>query len=64
MNKVRAYLDATLDELKNKVSWPTAEELRSSALLVMVASLIFALVVVVIDLVGSNLMNIIYNLNS
>jgi preprotein translocase subunit SecE len=64
MNKFRAYLEATTDELKNKVSWPSWEELRSSSLLVMVASLIFALVVMVIDFVGSNMMSIIYNLNS
>ncbi|MBI3235408.1 MAG: preprotein translocase subunit SecE [Bacteroidetes bacterium] len=64
MNKFKAYLESTVDELKNKVSWPTWEELRSSSMLVMVASIIFAFVVMLIDFIGSNLMSIIYNLNS
>lgn len=63
MNKFRSYIESTIDELKNKVSWPTWEDLQSSAMLVMLASIIFAFVVMIIDFVGSNVMSFIYNLS-
>jgi preprotein translocase subunit SecE len=62
MSKFREYIDNTTDELKNKVSWPTWEELQSSTSLVLVASLIFAIVVMIIDFVGSQTLDLIYNL--
>jgi len=49
-------------ELVHKVTWPSWKELQGSAILVMVASLIIALVVAVMDLGFKNLMNIIYGL--
>lgn len=49
MNKLKAYLAETYDELYNKVSWPTRPELFSSATIVMVASLIIALLVLAMD---------------
>ncbi|MBS1542490.1 MAG: preprotein translocase subunit SecE [Bacteroidetes bacterium] len=50
MEKVKAYLLDSIDEVRNKVSWPKFSELQASAILVLVASLIFALVIGVIDL--------------
>ncbi len=50
MEKIKAYLLDSLDEVRNKVSWPKFSELQGSAILVLVASLIFALVIGVIDL--------------
>jgi preprotein translocase subunit SecE len=49
MNKLKAYLAETYDELYNKVSWPTRSELFNSASIVMVASLIIALLVLAMD---------------
>ncbi len=46
----------------NKVSWPTWPELQNSAVVVMVASLIIALVVALMDTTFSGLMDIIYNI--
>ncbi|MFM7485446.1 MAG: preprotein translocase subunit SecE, partial [Cytophagales bacterium] len=40
----------SIDEIKNNVTWPKFSELQSSAILVLVASLIFALVIGFIDL--------------
>ena len=37
--------------MKNKVSWPKYSELQSSSILVLVASLIFALVIGLMDYV-------------
>lgn len=61
MNKVRAYISETTDELVNKVSWPTWKELQSSAIVVMVASVIIAAVVWVMDISFNFLMQFIYH---
>ena len=50
MEKVKDYILDSVEEVRNKVSWPKFSELQSSAILVLVASLIFALVIGVIDL--------------
>jgi len=42
MEKVKNYILDSIDEIRNKVSWPKFNELQSSAILVLVASLIFA----------------------
>ena len=49
MRKIRAYISESWDELVNKVSWPTWSELQESTIVVMVASLIIALVIMVMD---------------
>ncbi len=49
-------------ELAHKVTWPTLKSLQSSTVLVMVASLVFAIVVLAMDLVFENLMKTIYGL--
>ena len=43
------YIKDSYKELVEKVSWPSFSSLQSSALLVMIASLIFALIVLVMD---------------
>ena len=50
MEKVKNYVLESIDEVRNKVSWPKFNELQSSAILVLVASLIFAMVIGIIDL--------------
>jgi len=47
--KINNYFRETRDELVNKVSWPTWEELRESTWIVLVASLLFALVIWALD---------------
>ena len=49
MSKIGTYFKESYDELVHKVSWPTFEELRSSAVVVAVAALILALVVFLMD---------------
>lgn len=44
-----SYIKESFDEVINKVSWPTFAELQKSAVLVLVASVVFALVVAIID---------------
>lgn len=49
MERVKNYILESIDEVKNKVSWSKFNELQSSAILVLVASLIFALLIGLID---------------
>ena len=56
MEKVKNYILESIDEVRNKVSWPKFNELQSSAILVLVASLIFAMVIGFIDLGFSNVL--------
>jgi preprotein translocase subunit SecE len=49
MQKLTAYLAESWDEIKNKVSWSSFKELQGSAILVLVASTIFAFVIGLID---------------
>jgi preprotein translocase subunit SecE len=51
MDKVKKYVNDTVEEMRFKVSWPTFAELQKSAVLVLVGSLIFALVVGAMDFV-------------
>ncbi len=47
-------------ELTTKVSWPTRRELTNSAVVVLVASLLIALVVWVMDFSFENIMTLVY----
>ena len=49
MEKIKLLWRNTIDELLNKVSWPTWDELRTSTLIVLVASLIFSVIIYIID---------------
>jgi preprotein translocase subunit SecE len=60
MKQIVAYFKDSYNELVHKVSWPTRKELSSSAVVVMFASLIIAVLVFVIDAVFEQVMNFIY----
>jgi preprotein translocase subunit SecE len=60
--KLIIYIQEAYDELVHKVTWPTWKELQSSALVVMVASLIISLVIFAMDLSFRNIMEFIYGL--
>ncbi len=61
-NKFRTYIDEVTDELMNKVSWPTAAELQSSAIVVLVAVVITSLVIWGMDLSSSKILSLFYSL--
>ncbi|HYG41090.1 MAG TPA: preprotein translocase subunit SecE [Cytophagales bacterium] len=60
MNKVISFFKESYDEMFHKVSWPKYKELQGSAILVLIASLIFALFVGLIDFLLENGMDWIY----
>ncbi len=54
------YIKESYNELVNKVSWPSFAQLQSSTIVVMVASAIFAVVVLAMDITFENVMEFIY----
>ncbi len=56
------YVKESYKELVEKVSWPSFPELQSSTIVVMIASLLFAIVVLVMDVTFENVMESIYSL--
>ncbi|NCB97446.1 MAG: preprotein translocase subunit SecE [Bacteroidia bacterium] len=62
MNKIKLYFQESYTELVKKVSWPSWAQLQSSAIVVMVASAIFAVVIFAMDFAFRNIMTFIYNL--
>ncbi len=55
------YLRDCYNELVHKTSWPTRQELTSSSIVVLVASVIIALVVWVMDLSFETIMRFVYS---
>ncbi|HMD00802.1 MAG TPA: preprotein translocase subunit SecE [Ferruginibacter sp.] len=62
MKKIRAYLSESWDELVHKVSWPTWSELQESTIVVMIASLIIAVVIMVMDFSFEAVMSLFYKM--
>ena len=58
------YIKESYNELKNKVSWPTSKELTSSAVIVLIASVIMSLVIGIVDLGFEKMMQFIYSIIS
>ena len=54
------YVKESYTALVNKVTWPTFPQLQSSTIVVMVASVIFAVVVLAMDVTFENVMAGIY----
>ncbi len=62
MNDFFLYIKESYNELVHNVTWPTWSELTSNAVLVIVASIIFALVVFALDSVSNQSLKFIYSL--
>jgi len=59
---IKGYFKESFTELVHKVTWPTWNELQNSAGLVMVATLIIAVIVSLMDLSFSKIMEFVYRL--
>lgn len=51
MLKIKSFIKDSYWEMKNKVTWPTYKELQESSILVLIASMIFALLIGAMDMV-------------
>ncbi|HRN16765.1 MAG TPA: preprotein translocase subunit SecE [Xylanibacter oryzae] len=58
--KIVNYCKACYDELAHKTTWPSRSELTHSAVVVLSASLVIAVVVFVMDTVFKFIMNNVY----
>jgi len=62
--KLLTDLQESYTELRYKTSWPTKTQLVKSAIIVLIASIIIALVILCMDQIVENLMKLIYSLKS
>ena len=62
MRKFVAYLKDVYNEMIHKVTWPSFDELQMQALVVLIATVILAIVILVIDVTFKELMDLIYSL--
>ncbi len=61
MEAIRQYFKESYNELVNKVTWPTLGELQSTTIVVLIASLVIALIIYVMDILSNLLLqNTIY----
>jgi preprotein translocase subunit SecE len=60
--KLISYIKESYNELVHKVSWPTWSDLQSSAIVVMVASLIIAVIVFAMDFSFEKLLQAVYGM--
>ncbi len=58
--KVVNYIKESYSELVHKVSWPTRAELFNSAIVVLIASIIIALIVWAMDSAFETIMTFVY----
>jgi len=61
MKKIIEYFKNSYNELVYKVSWPTRAELSNSAVIVLFASVIIAIVVFAVDFVFEHAIRFVYN---
>lgn len=60
MEGVKQYIKESYDEMVHKVSWPSWSNLQNSAVVVLFATFVFALVIYVMDLMFGQSMDLIY----
>jgi preprotein translocase subunit SecE len=63
MNRLRNIFGGSVEEVRDHVTWPSFAELQSSTVLVLVASLIFAVVIGLMDFGFKTLMEVVYTIN-
>lgn len=59
--KLLTNIQESYEELRYKTSWPTKKQLIKSAIIVMIASVIIALIIFSMDWVVEHLMKLIYS---
>jgi len=64
MAKVLDFFKDSYVEITEKVTWPSWGQLQNSAVIVLVASVIIALLVFVMDKASSNVLELLYGIAS
>ncbi len=63
MKKIVRFVTDSIEELKTNVDWPKYSQLQSSSIVVLLASLIFALIIGAVDYVFKEGVSVLYNFN-
>ncbi len=61
MKKIVSFVTDSIEELKTNVDWPSYSTLQSSSIVVLLASLIFALIIGAVDFVFREGVGALYN---
>jgi preprotein translocase subunit SecE len=61
VNKISTYFSESWLELKERVTWPTWQQLQQSTVIVLAATLVITLMVGVMDFASNNLMKLVYS---
>lgn len=64
MAKVLNFFKDSYTEITQKVTWPTWGQLQNSAVIVLVASIIIALIILLMDKASSNVLELLYGIGS
>ncbi|HWK56619.1 MAG TPA: preprotein translocase subunit SecE [Parapedobacter sp.] len=64
MANVLEFIKDSYIEMTQKVTWPTWGQLQNSAVVVLVASIIIALLIFGMDKASSNVLELFYNIGS
>ena len=62
MDKILLYLRESYNELMDKVSWPTRQNLVDSAKVVVVSAVLLSVVVFVMDFIVNQVLSFVYSL--
>jgi preprotein translocase subunit SecE len=62
MKKIEAYLKDSYEELMERVTWPTWEQLQQSTMIVLVATLVITALVWVMDFASNSILKSVYSL--
>ena len=57
---IRAYVNESLEELRTKITWPTWANLQATTGVVLLASLILALIIFLMDASSNQILKLIY----
>jgi preprotein translocase subunit SecE len=62
MSKIQAYFRDSYQELLEKVSWPTWQQLQQSTMIVLVSTLVITGIVWVMDFASNSVLKLVYSL--
>jgi preprotein translocase subunit SecE len=62
MKKIEAYFKDSYEELMERVTWPTWEQLQQSTMIVLVATLVITALVWVMDFSSNGVLKFVYSL--
>jgi preprotein translocase subunit SecE len=62
MEKLRSYINESLEELKTKMTWPTWINLQQTTAVVLLASALLALIIFGMDSIANQALKLIYGI--